>query len=806
MDPMDGRAESCITPRPDEWRTTVGDGDGDTKMKTEYGNPGRLQRTSLRDTLYIVFTHKTKMLVFMFLLFGAVVIKTLLGSSMYRSEARLLVRLGRETVSLDPTATIGEIAQINRTYDWEVNSELEILKSREIAERVVDRVGTAAFLDDAPKPRSSGKTDTAAARLTSEILAALDEMAGRLKEVPRNVARHLGLMQPLTARDKAIEGVIENIEIEALQNTNVISLAYDQKDPELARDILDVFIQTYLEKHLMVYSASHSQQFFEQQVASLQDKLRQSERELQSLKDETGVSSLDEQRLATVNKIGTMELAIAETDGDLSSSLARVADIEKALAGIPETVVTEEVTGFSDYAADLMRSRLYDLQLQERDLEVKYPNGNRMLEMVREQVREGLAMLEKERSKPDRTEKRTGLNNARQQIQIELFREQANVAAMRSKLDNLHQAVAQARDSLRLLNDAEIRTVRLERDISLLTDSYNRYSTKLEEARIDQALKGERISNISIVQAATLPVVPMGPGRLLRLGLGLLLALAGGVGFAFFCEYLDHSIKTPEDVQEKLQLPTLASIPRTRRNTVQPIGTPPRLTRLVHKTRPATSVQWDLPSPIRRHYVAFRERLLLAASEASGGHYLIGVTSCSRCEGVSTVAANLASSLAEMSNGGVLLVDANSYDPSIHRIFRTGLSPGLLDILVTGQTDDGDERVIHRVAGLDFLTAGGPSGSAKKPANPEHLARFLQMAKQDYRFIVVDMPALDEDGSVIRMAGSCDGLVLVVETERLRWEAVSRARQQLQQWNTNVLGVLLNKRRYPVPNWVYTAL
>ncbi len=80
------------------------------------------------------------------------------------------------------------------------------------------------------------------------------------------------------------------------------------------------------------------------------------------------------------------------------------------------------------------------------------------------------------------------------------------------------------------------------------------------------------------------------------------------------------------------------------------------------------------------------------------------------------------------------------------------------------------------------------------------------MAKQDYRFIVVDMPALDEDGSMVRLAGSCDGLVLVVETERLRWEAVSKARQQLQQWNTNVLGVLLNKRRYPVPNWVYAVL
>ncbi len=68
------------------------------------------------------------------------------------------------------------------------------------------------------------------------------------------------------------------------------------------------------------------------------------------------------------------------------------------------------------------------------------------------------------------------------------------------------------------------------------------------------------------------------------------------------------------------------------------------------------------------------------------------------------------------------------------------------------------------------------------------------------------MPAAGEDGSLVRLAGLCDGVVLVVEARRLRWEVVSKAKQQLQQWNVNVLGVLLNKRRFPVPDWVYAAL
>ncbi|MEN6332821.1 MAG: hypothetical protein ABFE01_01085 [Phycisphaerales bacterium] len=776
-------------------------------MKTEHGSQGRPRRGSLRDTLYIVFSHKGKMMAFMILLFGIVALRILLDSGTYRSEARVLVRLGRESISLDPTATIGEIAQINRTYDWEVNSELEILKSREIAERVVDRMGAGVFLEKKPRKKTSdAATATAAARFTNEFVDVMSDLTDRMKETPRKLARQLGLSAALTDRDEAVEKVVKKLTIETLQNTNVLAAAYEDKDPELARDVLDAFMQAYLEKHLVVYSTSSAQPFFEQQVMSLLEKLRQTERAMQDLKDATGVSSLQDQRLAAVNRIGAMELAIAQTDGELASASAKVTEIETMLAGIPETVVLEETTGFSDYAADLMRTRLYDLQIQERDLEVKYPNGNRLLEMIHEQVNQGMAMLEKELAKPNRKETRTGLNVSHQQMQATLFSEQANISALRSKLDNMRTQVAQARDSLRLLNDAEIKTARLQRDLSLLTDSYNQYSAKLEEARIEQALKSERISNISVLQSPTLPVVPVGPGKLVSLILGLALALVGGVGFAFLCERLDHSIKTPEDVQERLQLPTLASIPRTRQNRVQPTTNPARLTRLTRRaTRPAAP-QWDIPQHVRRHYIAFRERLLLVANGASHGHYIIGVTSCSRCEGVSTVAANLASTLAEMGSGAVLLVDANPRDPSVHRIFQTKLSPGLIDVLTPGHRISPDNSIVRRVADLNLLTAGGVSGPTTKTISVDHLVRFLHATKPEYRFIVDDMPALDEDGAVVRLAGACDGLVMVVETERLRWEAVSKARQQLQQWNTNVLGVLLNKRRYPVPNWVYAAL
>jgi len=775
-------------------------------MKMEYGSRGKLRRGSLRDLLYVVFGHKYKMLTFMIVLFGVVALQTFLQSGIYRSEARLLVRLGRETVSLGPTATIGEIANINRTYDWEVNSEMEILRSREIIEQVVDRMGPGGFLRAHQPPRADDETATAAAQLTNNVLNAMYEAIEAVKDAPRRLARQLGLSRRLSDREEAIEVAIDNLQIKSLPNTSVISLAYEDRGAELARDVLDVFIQEYLDKHIAVYSTDNSEQFFVQQVAGQQAKLRQAEIELQNAKDTMGISSLEDQRLTAVNNIGMLELGIAQTEGQLAAAVARVAELEKMLQTIPDTIVTEETTGFSDYAADLMRSRLYELKLQEKDLAARHPNGDLRLEFIRQQVSEGEAMLAKEKATPLRTETRVGVNAARREMQIELFQEQSNISALRSKLENGRQQVTDAKHSLKLLNEAEHKINGLQREISLLTSGYNRYFEKLEEARIEQALKGEKISNISILQAATLPAVPVGPGKMVRLALGLLLAIAGGVGFAFLCDHLDHSIKTPEDVQEKLQLPTLASIPRSRQNRVHPVAKSPRRVRLGGKIGQETPVQWDLPAHLRRPYIAFREQLLLTANGASHTHYIIGVTSCSRCEGVSTVAANLASSLSEMGSGAVLLVDANAHDPSVHRIFQTRLSPGLLDVVTADHKSNGDEKTIHRAANLSVLTAGSANGAPVKALTVDHLVRFLHTTKQDYHFVVVDMPALDEDGSVVRLAGLCDGVVLVVETERLRWEAVLKARQQLQQWSINILGVLLNKRRFPVPNWVYAAL
>lgn len=205
----------------------------------------------------------------------------------------------------------------------------------------------------------------------------------------------------------------------------------------------------------------------------------------------------------------------------------------------------------------------------------------------------------------------------------------------------------------------------------------------------------------------------------------------------------------------------------------------------------------DIPPKIREFYNTLRDRLMLAKGESREPPRLISLTSCYRGEGVSTVASNLAVTLSH--HGRVLLVDANLHHPSLHRIFKVELTPGLAETLESGQ-------VAITVAGhnFDVLAAGQMNGSLPRMVeSPERLADVLKEYKEQYRFVIFDSPAVNESSAAVRLASLVDAVILVVEAERTRRETVLRVKEQLQQVEAKILGVVLNKRRFPIPGILY---
>jgi Mrp family chromosome partitioning ATPase len=192
-------------------------------------------------------------------------------------------------------------------------------------------------------------------------------------------------------------------------------------------------------------------------------------------------------------------------------------------------------------------------------------------------------------------------------------------------------------------------------------------------------------------------------------------------------------------------------------------------------------------------------RRLQAANNGTPAPKTIGITACASGEGVSTVAANLAIRAADVGSEPVLLIDANTRRPAQEHIFGLGPGPGWANV-ATSKTGFADCVTGCEVEGLSILRAGVGSGSIGT------MADCLQAVREQYRLIVIDLPPADELSPLWELGKQIDGVVLIIEAEKTRSGAAQRVRRQLTECHIPLLGVVLNKRRTYVPDWLYRRL
>ena len=182
----------------------------------------------------------------------------------------------------------------------------------------------------------------------------------------------------------------------------------------------------------------------------------------------------------------------------------------------------------------------------------------------------------------------------------------------------------------------------------------------------------------------------------------------------------------------------------------------------------------------------------------------VGFTSCYRGEGVSSVTAAAALCAAQSGQYRIALVDANLAQPVAHKLFRLAPSPGLAEALVNGLPPGACVQPTRR-RNLSVLT-GGSRLTAQAFEALDRGTALLTHLKKDYDLVVVDLPAMEQGAAALPWFGLLDGIVLVVEDRRVRREVGQRARQTLLQAGAAVLGVALNKRDQPIPDWLYRTL
>jgi capsular exopolysaccharide synthesis family protein len=183
--------------------------------------------------------------------------------------------------------------------------------------------------------------------------------------------------------------------------------------------------------------------------------------------------------------------------------------------------------------------------------------------------------------------------------------------------------------------------------------------------------------------------------------------------------------------------------------------------------------------------------------------HVLGITSCQRGEGVTTVAANLAVALAQEGNNRVLLVDGNLAHPSLHKVFGTKEVPGIISSLGERYRYGGHWPVFPVGNGLRILLSGGRIDRPERILRDPQFKGFIEYVKPKYQTIIIDCPPVMGDRGSLILPSLCDSIILVVEAGKAKVEVAQRAKALLEERGIDILGVVLNKRKQPIPGFIY---
>jgi len=742
--------------------------------------------TSMRDFLNVIFKHKGKIVTFFLVTVAIVTVGSFVMKSVYEATSQVLVKLGRENIYVPTAPTAAGASPIfSFSREEQINSEIEILKSRYLLEKVVDSLGAETIYPD----------------LVSDGNPSLLKKVTVLPILKNLIPERWGT-QRTSPRDQALLRLRKKVSVEGVKKSDVIDVSFQSHDPTVAKDVVNTLVRHYLDHHLTVHRSPMAYDFFRNQASLLEARLRDSERELEAFREGNAITSLEEQRTLVLRKAADLNAELKATLSQVQEAKTKMAKLKEQLSRLSPNVELEKSIGGNPYVINTLKAKLAELELQEQELLTKYTEKSRLVVNVRKQIQTVKQKLAREEGSLYGSS-RSGINVTYRELERELFSEEAGLKALQAREKSQHENLGAYDGELERLNHIEARFNHLQRQVEINHQNYKLYLTKLEESRISNAMDMEKIANVSVIQPALTPLKPIKPRRLLNIILAIILGGIGGLGIAFFGEYLDHSFKTREEVENILNLPVLASIPGTpphHRSTAAPNRR--KTAALQHRSTNSFPHRGIPPRALDEF-----EKLKSQIHVANGKRPIrtLMIVSCGDGEGASTVAAGLSGILGKETTDRILLVDANFRTSSVHKRFDKSKKDGLTD-LIKGRANL--EWVIKRTekSNIYMVTSGNHASSALGVFDTTRMDMFLQFCREKFKYAVFDSAPCNAFPDPSILAPKMDGVILVVEAEKTRWEVAQKAKEELEKAGARILGVVLNKRKYYIPRYIYRRL
>jgi len=327
------------------------------------------------------------------------------------------------------------------------------------------------------------------------------------------------------------------------------------------------------------------------------------------------------------------------------------------------------------------------------------------------------------------------------------------------------------------------------------------YNTAIQKQKELDVVGNETPSNISIATPARRAEI-VGPPRVRNILIALLLSLAAGIGLAFLLDYLDDTLKSIEDVDRHIHLPTLGLIPapRIERRFALPSRGALATADAGDPSATALALIEEKRSPVAEAYRHLRTSLLL--SSAGQPPKTILVTSSQPSEGKTTTAVNTAVMLAQ-TGAEVLILDCDLRRPRIHAHFGLTNTRGVTNYLSGDTNIAGIVQEYEKLPNLKIITSGPVPPNSAELLGSEEMRRMITLLSDNFTHIIIDSPPAISFTDASILSTMVDGVMLVVHGGRSSRAVVRRAKQQLLDVGAHIYGIVLNNVKLESSNYYY---
>jgi len=700
-----------------------------------------------------------------------VAIRVSLAVPLYTAQSTILLRSDTPQVLENRSQSNDQSYESMDGSDF-VKTQCEILRSRTLAAHVVQDEGLAndpAFTGKTTKPREYGT-------LTSAFRHWLAGVFGSQPAKPVPARRQQNATAGLVA------GYLGSFEIRPIAETDMVNIIFTTTNPQLSARLANAHAHAYIREGIELHTQANAEaeRFLREKLVELREKLEKSELALNNYRRDKGIvpglMSMDGKETVVIDRLSDLSKQLTNAQVARIGLEAEVEQIQKHQFGPVSQAPQDSGSSAAGSLNAQLASALSDYAAMSKQFKPDYPP---------------LAQLKARIDRLQQVDNEAAEKNARSV--------EASYGAAKIKEAGLQEELNRVRGEALGLNDASVEYAILQREVDTNRELYNSVLQRMK----DVGLAAEsQTSNTVVVDDAVAPGGPSSPHPVTAILQAMAFGLALGIGLAFLIEYQDKTLKTPDEIESYLRLPSLAAVPSFARAESKQFGNV-RINGNGTANLPAKNM--EIAGSLSRYSVigeAYRAlRTALTLSRAGSPPKSILITSSTNSEGKTVSAINTGVVFAH-TGARVLIVDADLRRPRCHKVLGIENRLGLTEVLAgTGKVDQ-----LIRDTGIErlwLLTAGSIPPNPSELVGSERMRETLASMVVEFDLVVVDSPPLLPVTDAMLLSTMVDGVVLVVNSKKTAKQLARAALARLEFARAKLFGVLLNEVDVNSPHYKY---